>query len=337
MAARNFKNLVFEGGGVKGIAYGGALEVLEHLGILANIIRAGGTSAGAINAALFALGHSVDEISRTISETDFSTFTDRGYFMSMIPRLFRSYGINKGYVFSEFMRQKIEKKTGKSEFTFKDLNNAVKEGQPGFRDLYIVVTDLTNQKPMIYSFENPGSADMPIWQAVRMSMSIPLYFQAVKTRNAVFVDGGVSYNYAVNIFDEKRYLSMEGNGLANYYPGKTGKVFNYETLGFRLDSQSVIKYSHDDWAIPPQEINNLKDYVSALLNFMMEMANKSHLRSEDWNRTVFIDTLDVKTTDFSISPWKIRQLIESGRSCTEKYFEWRDKDQIWNKTPRYII
>jgi NTE family protein len=48
----NFKNLVFEGGGVKGIAYVGALDVLESKGILNDIERIGGTSAGAINAIL---------------------------------------------------------------------------------------------------------------------------------------------------------------------------------------------------------------------------------------------------------------------------------------------
>ncbi len=44
-----FRKLVFEGGGVKGIAYVGAMEILEENQILQNIHRVGGTSAGAIN------------------------------------------------------------------------------------------------------------------------------------------------------------------------------------------------------------------------------------------------------------------------------------------------
>ena len=52
----HLKNLVFEGGGVKGIAYVGAMQVLNEEGILQDIQRVGGTSAGAINATLFALG-----------------------------------------------------------------------------------------------------------------------------------------------------------------------------------------------------------------------------------------------------------------------------------------
>lgn len=55
--AYHFRNLVFEGGGVKGIAYVGAMEVLEEKGILKNITRVGGTSAGAINALLAGLNY----------------------------------------------------------------------------------------------------------------------------------------------------------------------------------------------------------------------------------------------------------------------------------------
>lgn len=54
--AYKFRNLVFEGGGVKGIAYVGALGVLEERKITLNIERIGGTSAGAINAILLGLG-----------------------------------------------------------------------------------------------------------------------------------------------------------------------------------------------------------------------------------------------------------------------------------------
>ena len=57
-----FKNLIFEGGGVKGVAYVGALEALQERKILNNVKRVGGTSAGAINAVLIALGFTLKEI-----------------------------------------------------------------------------------------------------------------------------------------------------------------------------------------------------------------------------------------------------------------------------------
>ena len=59
----NFRNLVFEGGGVKGIAYLGALEVLTERNIIQQAERIGGTSAGAINAVILGLGFTIEEIS----------------------------------------------------------------------------------------------------------------------------------------------------------------------------------------------------------------------------------------------------------------------------------
>ena len=46
-----YKNLVFEGGGVKGVAYGGVFEVLEQRQITPQIESVAGTSAEARGAA----------------------------------------------------------------------------------------------------------------------------------------------------------------------------------------------------------------------------------------------------------------------------------------------
>jgi NTE family protein len=61
-----FKNLVFEGGGVKGIAYSGALQVLEQQNIMSDIKRVAGTSAGAITAALVALGANGKDVAEIV-------------------------------------------------------------------------------------------------------------------------------------------------------------------------------------------------------------------------------------------------------------------------------
>ncbi len=51
------RNLVFEGGGVRGIAYAGALRVLEERGSLSVVERVGGTSVGAVTALRSRRGH----------------------------------------------------------------------------------------------------------------------------------------------------------------------------------------------------------------------------------------------------------------------------------------
>ena len=58
----DFKNLVGEGGGVKGICHCGVVQVLEELNILKNIDKFAGSSAGSIIAALLAIGYTSDEL-----------------------------------------------------------------------------------------------------------------------------------------------------------------------------------------------------------------------------------------------------------------------------------
>lgn len=86
----NFKNLVFEGGGVKGIAYGGALEILDEMGILKNIKRVAGTSAGAITAALLAIGYDYKEVSEIIAGTNFKDFEDGTRFLFNLIRIIKN-------------------------------------------------------------------------------------------------------------------------------------------------------------------------------------------------------------------------------------------------------
>jgi NTE family protein len=326
----NFKNLVFEGGGVKGIAYGGALAVMDSMGILNRIERVAGTSAGAINATLLAVGYTYEEVSTIISKTNFKDFEDSGAFLiGDIANFVKHYGWYKGEAFKEWLGDLIKEKTGKADITFAEL----KEGEGAFKQLYIICSNLSMQRAEVLSHEAFHAPNTPIRDAVRMSMSIPLYFRSVKQGANIYVDGGVTWNYPINLFDYKKYLSNDKNATAVKYSTNPDYVFNYETLGFRLDSKSVIEYAKHNWASEPIEIKNIKDYISGLINFMMEAANKSHLKSNDWNRTIFIDTLDVKTTEFNLPEQKIQALIESGKICTQNYFNWRKTDAEFGALP----
>lgn len=69
--AYHFRNLVFEGGGVKGNAYVHAMEALAAKEILKDIVRVGGTSAGAINAVLVGLNYSPEETRQILGRLDF--------------------------------------------------------------------------------------------------------------------------------------------------------------------------------------------------------------------------------------------------------------------------
>ena len=73
-----FKNLVFQGGGVKAYAYHGVLPVLEEHGVLKQIERVGGASAGAAQAALLSFRLDAERTIELYKTIDFSKITSPG-------------------------------------------------------------------------------------------------------------------------------------------------------------------------------------------------------------------------------------------------------------------
>src|SRR6185295_16061438 len=140
-----FRNLVFEGGGIKGLAYGGALEVLDEQRILDKIERVAGTSAGSITAMLVALRYSPREIRRFLVDLDFRELEDGG--ATGIFRLFTRYGYYRGDTYLELMRCLVAAKAGRRNATFRDLHDH------GFLDLHVFSTDLNKTDVREFSFE----------------------------------------------------------------------------------------------------------------------------------------------------------------------------------------
>ncbi len=282
-----YTNLVFEGGGVKGLAYGGSLEVLHSQKVLPRIERVAGTSAGSIAAALVALGYTPAEIKSLLFSVDFEKFKQGGGLGSVI-RLIRRFGWYKGDYFHEWMRARVKEKTGNPDTTFRQLHAAGK-----FRDLYVVSTDLSRSEPQVFSHEHGENADVPVADAVRMSMSIPLFFASVSFKKDVWVDGGVFWNYPLSLFD-------------------TAGGPNEATLGLHLDN-----CRDDD---PDRKIDSLPVYFRALFSALLDVQTEATRdRPEDVARTVRIDNLGIGTTDFELTEAQKKALIQQGHLAVCRY------------------
>jgi NTE family protein len=316
---RKIRNLVFEGGGVKGIAYGGALKTMNEMGLLDEVLRVAGTSAGAITATLLALGCSVPVITNIIQHTNFSEFEDDSLgVIRDTSRLITDYGWYKGDAFEKWMGDLIREIKGDEYLTFRGLHKLVSEDvdYPACKDLYIVGTNLTKMQKEIYSYET--TPDMFIRDAVRISMSIPFYFACVKRDGDILVDGGVAHNYPIQIFDDVKYSERWNPREEDDIPTP---MVNRQTIGFRLDTKEEIFMNAKGWkATGTHHVDGLLEYSSALINFLMEVANKKHLKKSDWKRTIFIDTGDVRTTDFNLSEEKINMLIANGEKAVKNFF-----------------
>lgn len=330
-----FRNLIFEGGGVKGIAYVGAMQVLKDRGILPHIRRVGGTSAGAINALIFALGFDIPEQQEILRSTDFRKFMDDSFGMIRdTRRLAKHFGWHQGDFFIEWIGALIARRLGNPRATFQDLRTA------GLPDLHVIGTNLSTGYAEAFSVER--HPQMSLATAIRISMSIPLFFAAMRhgPREDVYVDGGVQLNYPVKLFDRERYIDATELATAArrtpYYnkenarfllarPDRSPYVYNRQTLGLRLDTREDIGLYRYDEPLAGKPIKTFTDYARALMAALMNAQENTHLHSDDWQRTVYIDTLDVDTVDFDLSDEKKQALIEQGIAGTEAYFEWFEK------------
>jgi len=342
----HFRNLVFEGGGVKGVAYVGVLRELRKREILRNIDRIGGASAGAINAVLLATGHGQRETTELLLDLNFKNFLDDDWGIARdTRRLMRNYGWYKGDFFRDWMGKRIKAKTGDADATFADLQTL------RMKDLYLIVTNLSTGFSEVKSAEH--TPDMPVADAVRMSMSIPLFFASKRNRRKdVFVDGGVLNNYPIKVFDREQYIDPEilkQHGLnTDYYQRDNARTasksspycYNKETLGFRLDTKEEIALFRDGVQPQARKIEHFFDYGWALFQALMNVQNSAHLHSDDWQRTIYVDTLGVGTTDFELSDTKKKKLIRSGADAVINYFDWYDKTRgktLPNNHPRFKL
>jgi len=327
VAQGQFRNLVFEGGGVKGIAYAGAIEVFEKRGYMSVIERVGGTSAGAISSTLLALGAKSADLAEIVGGTDFRDFMDDSFgLIRDTKRFLQDFGWFKGEEFSRWIKKLVYDFTGDTDLDFRGLATRALQEPQRFRRLYTIGSNLSLQLPQVYSADD--TPDVPVWLAVRISMSIPLFFACVRRNGEVNVDGGVTWNYPLDLFDSKPFVSAPGHWVDPRkewdYPTvyDENHVYNKETLGFRVDTADEIAAEKKAWRLPPQRVDDILDYAKALIGFMTDTANKMHLHKNDWDRTVFIDALGVRATDFKLSDDKVEELIQSGRDSATKYLDW---------------
>jgi NTE family protein len=318
-----FKNLVFKGGGAKGVAYLGAVDVLDEQGILPQVRGVAGSSAGAITAAVLSFATSARQVKEIVDTLDFSKiagsdsddipgmpdFIERELAkivgdVKAIIRLLRHYGLHSSQYFYDWLKQTIAAQCdGDGMATFRDFQAR------GFRDLHVTSVDVSVQDTRFFSFE--GTPDVAVADAVRMSMSLPFFFEPQRFDGQklgtgdFFADGGTQDNYPITIFDAAQY----GRDSPYWVNG-----VNWETLGFFLFT------SRDN--VRPTRIDNLVQYIEAMVESLLAVQDVLFRNNDvDPKRTVMVNDCGVPTTDFDIKPGDptYDKLVESGRKATRAF------------------
>ena len=91
-----------------------------------------------------------------------------------------------------------------------------------------------------------------------------------------------------------------------------------------MDSKEEISTFKDLVDPPHHQIKDFFDFCWQLYQTMQEVQSNAHLHSDDWQRTIYIDTLGVDGTQLDLSDEMKEKLIESGRKGVVEYFKWYD-------------
>jgi NTE family protein len=317
---------VFQGGGVKGLALAGALEEFADSNAhpqnyVHEWVQLAGTSAGAIVAAYLACGHSAAETANLIRKTDFTQFEDWGPGGAVLGgglNLLLHHGLAHGEAFHEWFRKQIDNKT------FGDIR---RDG----RTLSVIATDITRREMLVlpgalskYQLGKDSSAiepeDFPIADAVRMSMSIPYFFQPIElfhseTGPSTIVDGGVLSNFPVWIFD-----------VGDRDPRRP-------TFGFKLIGGKAAG-------------SGLERIVTAFGWPVAMGVDIFHTATDAWDtywvshstyvRTCTISAGDIGTTEFSLSDARKKWLLESGKKAAAAFLDTWKADEYVNSHHRKL-
>ena len=186
---------MLEGGGVKGLGLVGAALHLMREGY--TFARLAGTSAGSIVAAFLAAGATADDLAAIMRRLDYSRVPDRAGIPGVNEglALLTSSGAHPGDYIHGFVRYELEQLGVR---TFGDLQ----------RTLVVTATDITRGRLLRLPWDYPSlgleADEQLVADAVRASISIPLFFEPVTLRDRTLVDGGVLSNFPIEIFDAPR-------------------------------------------------------------------------------------------------------------------------------------
>lgn len=266
------ENVVFSSGGVMGPAFVGAYKYLFENNLHTTIKNYIGCSVGSLMCLSITLGYSYKEMEGiSLGMNVKKLINDENNILGIIDK----YGFDDGAYLIKIVKILIKKKTGNPDITFKEHYEMFK------KKLIVVACNVNTYQDEYFNYKT--SPDMKVWEAIRMSCSIPLVFTPYKYKDNFYVDGGLN------------------NPCPCYYFKNQNK-----TLIFILESNIVERI----------DCNDFKSYLSNLIFYRIRN-QKSKKRKRKNCITIMLDNFDFEN-GFDISIEIRKQFIEKGYNTTKE-------------------
>jgi NTE family protein len=297
---------VFSGGGIKGLAFAGALQAAAEAGYTEWVDLAG-TSAGAITAMALAAGYDARGL-RELFSFDFSKIDDRGgpFGLGVVVNYFH-HGVTQGKALTRWIESLLEnapmRKNGRAPAVFGDLDGRLR----------VVGADIVHSRMVVFPDDVAKYLDehgkpfvpneFPIATAVRISAGYPGYFPPIPLEDAAtgkdgaLVDGGVTSAFPVFLFDQPE-------------PKRA-------TWAFRLyDGTPPEQPPYHPISGPLWPVDMISDVIDTAINALDDFELKTF-----GNRVIAIPTGSVSALDFSLSEAQKNELYDLGYAAAKAFFD----------------
>jgi NTE family protein len=322
-------DLVLEGGGVKGVGLVGAVDQLMRSGY--TVERVAGTSAGSIAGAFLAAGLNAEQLTEAMDCLQYERVPDRGPpglpVVSEGFSLLRNGGAYEGDYVRDFVFETLK---GFGVSTFGDLRWTDAGADLNLLDnqqykLVVMATDVTRGRllrlPWDYRLLNLNPDEQIVADAVRASMSIPLFFEPVTIHDGktgevtTLVDGGVLSNFPVEIFDRT-----------------DGKAPRWPTFGIQILPDLPVGSAQLLPPIAHPALRTLRLFPAGrVLEQVVATAivgnDQTHLEQPCvGRRTIRVDTAGIGIVEFDASAKKREMVVANGAKSAEQFLRTWDWD-----------
>lgn len=194
------ENIVFQGGGAKGMIYTGCVGALDELGVRPYLKRFAATSAGCAPALFLSIGLNAEQFKKEMDSLDLTSFNDGAKNVPIGKNVFLGYnafknlGMHPATVPLDFFGDILERYTGNKDITFLEIY------QRYGTELCITVSNVSRMQSE-YCHVNT-TPDMPVRRAMRASISLPFLFEPIELfEGEKYVDGALFANFPLKAFD----------------------------------------------------------------------------------------------------------------------------------------
>ena len=317
-----YENICFEGGGIHGYAYCGAIKALEELGLLSQFKRFSGASVGALVATMLSCGFTFKEIS-TIPDV----------FLPALEKITsqRSCGcgcaINPGALtgllteYGMYEMTLLEKVIAKLLGQRVSLDVTLAVHHQIFKMELVIVACSLNRKTPVF-FHHATYPNVTLKDALLASMAVPLFFKPRKIffnrHMDYFVDGGLVQNYPLWVFND---LDLLYNGNIEAIPKHE---INSNTLGLKLYSPGE---AHNyNVQTQRKSITNILQFVKEVINTIHVQLERNQVSSSYLQQTIPIEVPQIHFLDFQPERELVDILVKSGETAVFAYFKAQNEE-----------